>query len=106
MTSTDQPTTTSLVYAIEHPRPGFPGETWRMGYGTASNRTVDEVAELAVDVARRARVEHSHYTGRFTVYVWVRRPDEHYRQPIPDNAANHHFGEGWTGADGCGCKDA
>ncbi len=92
MSSTDSPTTT-LVYAIEHPREGFPGETSQLAYGTRK-ATVDDVPALAVEVARRARVEHSYHTGPLTVSVWEAREDEHYRLPVPDNADVYSFPAG------------
>ncbi|MFJ6215091.1 hypothetical protein ACIQGZ_17405 [Streptomyces sp. NPDC092296] len=78
-----------LAYAVEYPRPGFPGETWRASYGTLAE-PVDDMPTLAADLAHRTRIFHS-YRGSLTVSVWEVRPDEHYRMPVPDTADIFHF---------------
>ena len=85
---------TTLVYAIEHPRAAFPGETWRLTYGTRTDLTVDDVPMLAIEVARNARVAHSYHTGPISVSVCVAREDEHYGLPAPEGAAVYGFPEG------------
>ena len=77
-----------IVYAVTHPRPDYPGETWRPSYGTRT--TTADLPEVAAEVAADTRAAHR-WDGPLTVSIWEPRPDEHYRQPIPDAAAVFHF---------------
>lgn len=78
-----------IVYAVEHPRVGDPGETWRASYGGRHDAPTDR-AVFAADLANETRIAHS-YTGPLTVSLWPPREDEHYGLPVPDDATVTHF---------------
>jgi len=80
---------TEIVYAIEHPRPAYPGETWRASYGARQHAPADPAA-FAAELAAETRTAHS-WTGPLTVSLWPPREDEHYGLPVPSDAAVFTF---------------
>ncbi|MFC1410381.1 hypothetical protein ACEZCY_14060 [Streptacidiphilus sp. N1-12] len=78
-----------IVYAVEHPRAAFPGETWRASYGARHEAPADPAA-FATQLADETRTSHS-YSGPLTVSLWAPREDEHYGLPVPDDATVFHF---------------
>lgn len=99
---TDQTTTTpddeivDLVYRVERDETGDP-DTKLLTYGT-QRIDVDDVPAYVVQRAYESRIAHF-YTGPLTVTVWRARADEHYRLPVPDNAATYCFPTGQPTAD-------
>lgn len=79
-----------LVYVVHRPCASAPAHPARLDYGTA---VTDDAPALAIDMARRARVEHPHYTGPLTVSIWEARDRERYLGDIPEGAFVYGFPE-------------
>lgn len=47
--------------------------------------------QLADEVAERLRACRPDADGALTVRVWPTREDEHYRDPVPDDATEYHY---------------
>lgn len=77
---------TDLTYRAA--RTEDPDQPLSHGHHAAWTGTTQQLANEVADSLRACRPDTD---GALTVRVWPTREDEHYREPVPTDAAEYHY---------------